>query len=146
MQKNSLKPALRIILGLLSMLAAAPTRAQDQDDAGSDPQFVLSRAGDAGKGERVFGRCRSCHLLKGNKPRPGPSLQNIFGRPAGTAPGYKSYSKALRESGIVWDERSLDAWISNPLDFLPGNKMSLAPIRTAQERMDLIAYLREATE
>lgn len=120
--------------------------AQDGAGSGNDPDFALSKAGDANNGERVFGRCRACHLLTGNQPRSGPNLKNIFGRPAGTTPGFSSYSKALRESGIVWNERSLDEWISSPVDFLPGNKMNLAPIRSAQDRMDLIAYLRKATK
>lgn len=144
MRNGILKPLLTAILGLLFFLQEAPALAEDGTD--NDPEFALSRAGDADKGERVFGRCRACHRVQGKQSGSGPNLKNIFGRPAGTAPGFTSYSKALRESGIVWNERSLDQWIASPLDFLPGNKMNLAPIRTAQDRMDLIAYLREATE
>ncbi len=146
-QHSVLKPALTIILGLCLSLLAEPTLAQDEagDGAsdGADPDFALSRTGDAKNGKRVFGRCRACHGFTSARSKPGPSLENIFGRPAGTAPGYAAYSKALRESGIVWNERTLDDWISNPLDFLPGNKMNLAPIRNAQDRMDLLAYLRQ---
>lgn len=144
-QHSVLKPALVPILGFWLMLSPGQGLTQDEtrDGAGDGPDFALSRAGDAKKGKRVFGRCRACHGFTSAHSKPGPSLENIFGRPAGTAPGYTAYSKALRESGIVWNERTLDNWISNPLDFLPGNKMNLAPIRSAQDRMDLLAYLRQ---
>lgn len=135
------RPLLVAILAFWLMLSSGQGLAQD--GAGDDPDFALSRAGDAKNGKRVFGRCRACHGFTSSRPKPGPSLENIFGRPAGTEPGYATYSKALRESGIVWNERTLDDWVSNPLDFLPGNKMNLAPIRNAQERMDLLAYLRQ---
>ena len=59
---------------------------------------------------------------------------------------YKGYSKALKESAIIWSETLLDQWLSNPQNFLPGNKMPFAGIRSAQDRADLMAYLREATE
>lgn len=133
-----------IIFGLLPSIAAAPVSAQDT--AADDQEYTLSRAGDAKNGERVFGRCRACHGLRNSRSKAGPSLHKIFGRPAGTVPEYGGYSKALRESGILWSERSLDEWLASPVDFLPGNKMNLAPIRNAQDRMDLIAYLRKATK
>ena len=97
MRSGILKPLLTAILGLLFMLQEAPALAQDGTD--NDPEFALSRAGDADKGERIFGRCRACHRVQGNRSSSGPNLKNIFGRPAGTAVGFTSYSKALRESG-----------------------------------------------
>ncbi|MCH8862967.1 MAG: c-type cytochrome [Proteobacteria bacterium] len=143
------RPTLVAILGFWLLLSPGQGLAQDEagdgarNKAGADPDFALSRAGDAKNGKLVFGRCRACHGFTSARAKPGPSLENIFGRPAGAEPGYDAYSKALRESGIVWNERTLDEWISNPLDFLPGNKMNVAPIRSAQDRMDLLAYLRQ---
>lgn len=142
--RRVLRPALAAALGLWLLLPAGPAPAQDA--SGDDRDYALSRAGDAKNGKRVFGRCRACHDFTGTRGKPGPSLENIFGRPAGTAPGYTAYSKALRESGILWNEQTLDDWVSNPLDFLPGNKMNMAPIRNAQDRMDLLAYIRRAAE
>lgn len=148
MQHSALYSAITAGIGLLLLVSGGPAPARDDARNGDadDPDFVLSRAGDAKNGELVFGRCRACHGLGNSPSKAGPSLQDIFGRPAGTASGYTGYSKALRESGIVWSERALDQWLSSPVDFLPGNKMNLAPIRSARERMDLIAYLRQATE
>jgi cytochrome c len=144
MQHSTRLSALAASMGLFLLVVSGPAMAQDE--AADDTEFALSRAGDAKNGKRVFGRCRACHGLKTSRSKAGPSLRNIFGRPAGTEPDYAGYSKALRESGILWNERTLDQWLSSPVDFLPGNKMNMAPIRSARERMDLIAYLRQATE
>ena len=104
-------------------------------------------AGDAAKGERVFAQCRACHSLTAGQNRVGPHLAGLFGRAAGDVDGY-AYSPAMKESDVVWDEASLDSHLAAPKDFIPGNKMGLVFARGipgAQDREDLIAYLREAT-
>lgn len=103
--------------------------------------------GDAARGRVVFLKCQSCHsLLPDGSARLGPNLNNLFGRKAGTLPNYQSYSKALRESAIIWDERTLDEWLRNPQNFLPGNKMPFAGIRSEQERADLMAFLKKTSQ
>jgi len=127
---------------LLVALAASPCLAQN-----GTQDFSLSAAGDAEAGRTAFLKCRACHNLEGNQVhKTGPNLDKIFGRMAGTSPDYAEYSKALSESGIVWNEAELNHWLSDPQNFLPGNKMPFAGIRSDQERKDLIAYIREATE
>lgn len=107
----------------------------------------ISETGDAGAGRVVFQKCGACHNLKDKSaPLVGPNLDKLFGRMAGTSKSYTSYSKALRESGIVWSEIEIDKWLSDPNNYLPGNKMPFAGLRTTQDRADLIAYLRAATE
>ncbi len=116
-----------------------------QDGAGGDTP--LSSIGDAGAGRTVFQKCQACHSLTPRGPAlAGPNLDNFFGRMAGTSANYNGYSKALMESGIIWNEWALDQWLRDPQNFLPGNKMPFAGIRTAKERADLMAYLREETE
>lgn len=103
--------------------------------------------GDAAKGEQVFAQCRACHSLADGQNRVGPHLAGLFGREAGAVDGY-AYSPAMKESGVVWDEVSLDAHLAQPKDFIPGNKMGLVfprGVSDAQDREDLIAYLRDAT-
>lgn len=100
-------------------------------------------AGDAERGRQLFGACRTCHYPEayvGNHN--GPSLHALFGRQVGTREGFDYYSQALREAEFVWTPALLDAWLANPDDFLPGNEMVFVPPRTAQERADLIEYLR----
>lgn len=94
-------------------------------------------------GETVYARCAACHAIDAN--RTGPLHCGLFGRRAGTAPGFDGYSSALRASGIVWDERSLDQFLKDPLKTVPGTAMGYAGVKDDTERAALIAWLREAT-
>jgi cytochrome c len=98
-------------------------------------------AGDAERGKALFEkRCTGCHSLEKNKQ--GPMLQGVYGRTSGTAVGY-AYSDALKEAAIVWDDKSLDKWLSDPDQFVPGNNMDFL-VAKAQERADLISFLRRS--
>ena len=72
----------------------------------------------------------------------GPSLAGVWGRKAGTAPGFARYSEALKSSGVIWDAQTLDAWLSNPQAYIPNNRMTFPGIDDASARADLIAYLQ----
>ncbi len=74
----------------------------------------------------------------------GPSLANLLGRKAGTAPGFLRYSDALQKSGVVWDEKTLDAWLRDPAGFIPGNVMTFPGLNDDKLRRDLVQYLRAA--
>lgn len=95
------------------------------------------------RGGQVYERCIACHSIEAN--RTGPQHCGLFGRRAGTAPGYDGYSKALRDSKIVWNETTLDEFLRHPMQAVPGTTMGYAGIADAHERADLIAWLREAT-
>ncbi|MBB4015478.1 cytochrome c [Chelatococcus caeni] len=99
-------------------------------------------AGAAKAGERVFLKCRACHQV-GEKAKNvvGPELNGLFGRTAGTAPGY-SYSEATKASGIVWDEANFREYIADPRARIPGTKMVFAGLKKEQEVDDLVAYLK----
>ena len=95
------------------------------------------------RGEELYVRCLACHAIDAN--RTGPQHCGLFGRRAGTAPGFDAYSKAMRESGIVWDERSLNTFLQDPIKTVPGTAMGYAGIKNDTERAELIAWLRQAT-
>ncbi len=104
--------------------------------------------GDAANGAKVFKKnlCFGCHKLKPGKHGVGPSLAGVWGREAGKAEGFKKYSKELKESGIVWNEETIDQWVQNPKAMVKKTKMLLPkPVKDEQARADLIAYLKEAT-
>ncbi len=103
-------------------------------------------AGDATRGQRVFGACAACHSLAPNKNMTGPSLAGLWERQAGGLPSFSRYSEAMKASGIIWNDHSLDPWIANPRGFIPENEMTFRGISDARARADLIAFLREATK
>ncbi len=104
----------------------------------------LARAdGDPAKGEEIYKRCQGCHSIDRN--RIGPMHKGLFGRTAGTVPGF-SYSDAMKNSGIVWSEQTLDQFLQGPRKMVPGTKMTYAGVPDPQERADLIAYLKQATQ
>lgn len=100
--------------------------------------------GDARQGQRVFNKCKACHSLVEGQKRIGPSLYGLFGRKSGTLPGF-SFSSAMKEAAVVWNEKTLYAYLAKPREFMPGTRMAFAGLPKEQEREDLIAYLKEAT-
>lgn len=114
-------------------------------------------AGDAAKGAKVFKKCKVCHSLAAGKNGQGPTLHGVFGRKAGAVEGFK-FSKAMIDSGVVWSDETMDGYIENPKKYMPKNKMAFPGIKAkkkasdakkakkAQQRADLIAYLRENTK
>lgn len=97
--------------------------------------------GDAKKGKRVFNKCKACHNLEKKRNKVGPHLVGILGRKAGTVENFK-YSSAMKKSAIVWDEKTLDAYVTAPKKYIPGNKMTFAGLKNESQRKDLIAYIK----
>ena len=101
--------------------------------------------GDAAQGEKVFNKCKACHAVgEGAKNKLGPHLNEVMGRTAGTVDGFK-YSKAMVEAGdggLVWNEETLAAYLEKPRSYIKGNRMSFAGLRKADDRADVIAYLK----
>jgi cytochrome c len=96
-------------------------------------------AGDAARGRELYEtRCVGCHSI--DDDRVGPAHRGVFGRKAGARPGF-AYSAALRQSSVVWNEQTLDAWLAEPQKLIPGQAMNVQ-VEDATARADLIAYLR----
>lgn len=93
-------------------------------------------------GQEVYERCAACHSL--DRDRVGPRHCGIFGRRAGSVPGF-AYSEAMRASGIVWNRQTLDTFLADPLGTVPGTFMTYAGVQDPEERADLIAFLEVAT-
>lgn len=86
--------------------------------------------------------CRTCHSVKEGDHRLGPSLFGVIGRKAGSASGYQ-FSSSMANSGIVWDEATLDKFITNPDEVVHGNKMKpFGGVGSPEERGKIVAYLK----
>lgn len=101
--------------------------------------------GDAAKGEKIYKKCKACHSLEAGKNKVGPSLAGIFGRTAGTEEGFK-FSDAMKDSGIVWDDATMDSFLAKPKEVVPKTRMAFPGLKKEQDRLDLIAYLHEAAQ
>ena len=103
---------------------------------------ATARAADAERGGALYeARCGACHSLDAH--RVGPMHRGVFGRRAGSAPGYE-YSPALKGAGLVWDAASLDAWLKDPESLVPGQRMGYS-VPESIDRDDLVAFLRRSS-
>jgi cytochrome c len=125
---------MRILLGVALLMVAAV------------PGLLAAEPlrGDPSRGQAIYDRCIACHAIE--RDRTGPRHEGLIGRRLGSVPGF-AYSPAMRkagQAGMVWDEATLDKFLENPTKFLPGTRMGYAGIKDAQERADLIAFLKKA--
>jgi cytochrome c len=97
-------------------------------------------AQDAVAGKKAFAQCSVCHSTDGTNGV-GPTLQGIVDSKAGEVPGFR-FSRAMKASNIMWDDKSLDAYLVDPQKTIPGNVMPFSGLADATERADLIAYLK----
>ena len=98
-------------------------------------------AADIKAGEKVFKKCKACHYADREKHKTGPHLVNIIGRTAGSLEDYKKYSKAMKASGIVWDETTLADYLRAPKKYIKGTKMAFVGLKKDADIENVIAYL-----
>src|SRR5260370_23975246 len=107
---------------------------------------ALAQKGAATSGQQDFRACAPCHSLEPDRNMTGPSLANLWGRKAGGLPSFDRYSDALKSSGIIWDDRSLDGWLADPQRMVPDNELPFEGIKDDRVRADLLTFLKEATK
>ncbi len=96
-------------------------------------------------GAKVYKKCRTCHTLnEGGRHKVGPNLWNIYGMKAGQQDGF-AYSKVMMNSGIIWNDETMDGYLANPSKYMPGNRMSFIGLRKKEDRDNLQIYLKERT-
>lgn len=123
-----------IVFGSLASVIVAIGPAHTQD--------ALS-VGDAEAGATVFKRCMACHKVGPDaKKGVGPVLNGVVGRAAATYPDY-SYSTAMKNSGLIWDEATLTTYLRAPRKLVPGTKMTFSGLKKPHEIADVIAYLKQ---
>ena len=103
---------------------------------------VAASAADAEAGKTVFSKCKACHQTgPGAKNAVGPHLDGVIGRKAGTAEGF-TYSDAMKNSGLTWDEATFKEYITDPKKKVPGNKMVFMGLKDAADIDNLAEYLK----
>ena len=102
---------------------------------------LASLTGDAVHGKQIFVQCQACHSIEAGKNMIGPSLAGVVGRPAGSIAGF-AYSNANKTSGITWSADKLFQYLEKPQRVVPGTKMTFPGLPKAQDRADVIAYLK----
>lgn len=108
-----------------------------------------SEVGDRDHGAKVFKKCKACHQVGSEaKNRVGPHLNGIFGRPAGSLEDFKFSKSMIRagDDGLIWTQKTLNAFIENPKALVSKTKMSFRGISDTKDRSDLMAYLREFSD
>lgn len=134
-EKNAANLMLAAIAGL-SLLATSLN--SEAAMAQSSPVKTAALTGDPARGETLYQGCMDCHSIDKNDV--GPKHRGVVGRRAGTVADY-NYSPALKNSGLTWDEATLDRWLIDPSALVPETKMFYA-VESPQDRADLIAYLK----
>ena len=121
-------PVGRYLMGLATMaavaLAAGTARAE----------------GDPALGKTQFNKCAACHSIKAGENKIGPSMHGIVGRAAHSIEGF-SYSDAMKNYNVTWDQPTLDHYLADPRGTVPGTKMIFVGLKKEDERANLIAYL-----
>jgi len=101
---------------------------------------IAATGKDAGRGRDAFEkRCTGCHTL--DKIKVGPPLRGVFGRKAGKDLQF-TYSDALKSTSVVWDESTLDRWLTDTESVIPDNDMAFR-LNDPADRASIIAYLRQ---
>ncbi|MEO0624048.1 MAG: cytochrome c family protein [Pseudomonadota bacterium] len=104
-----------------------------------------AQAGDAAKGEKVFRKCKACHVVDKEQNKVGPHLVGIVDRSVASVEGYK-YSKAMVAwgEGKTWDEETLAEYLAAPKKVVKGTKMAFGGLRKEADLANVIAYLKGA--
>jgi cytochrome c len=159
-----MRPTIPAILALLALTACSKpsTQTASAPEAASEaaPPPTLTNAqkkallaqlpaayqsADLDNGQAKFAICKTCHtVVQGGGVMTGPNLYGVFGRKAGTSPGY-AYSDGMKALGVTWDADKISQWIANPRAMVSATKMTYIGMENPKDRTDVVAYLKTVT-
>jgi len=141
-----------LVAGSLALAACGGSK-QDEQPAGetaapaTSPEAAAPAAAETPAGPSLanapadFAKCTTCHTIQPGVIAVGPSLFGVFGKKAGSEPGY-TYSDGNKNSGLTWDEKTLDTYLTAPMKMVPGTKMTFAGEPDAAKRKAIIEFLK----
>ncbi|MBX9647047.1 MAG: cytochrome c family protein [Xanthobacteraceae bacterium] len=139
MQRNNVTKVIRPLVAAAGLLLLAASVTCQIAFAQSSLATTTASNGDPARGQTLYQGCTDCHSIDKNDV--GPKHRGVVGRHAGIIADY-GYSKALKTSGLTWDEPTLDRWLTNPGALVPGTQM-FYNVERPQDRADIIAYLKQ---
>lgn len=141
--------AIKYILAITFLSIASTAMAENISLNQYQPELTdkfknLLHAATPEDGEMDFTRkCSSCHDLKQNASHgKGPNLWNVFGRKAGSIPGFE-FSAAMKSSGHTWNLATLNHYLTDTEQAIPGRTMNFRGIRQDKVRAGLLRYLMQ---
>lgn len=122
-------------------LTACGSPAEDQATEGTTASEASPAATVADAKPAAFAQCAACHAVEPGKHGVGPSLAGVYGTKSGELAGY-AFSDAMKQANLTWDDKTLDAYLANPMKVVPGTKMTYAGLADAEQRKAIIEYLK----
>jgi len=136
-----------LVISISMMLIAACSKSVPENasvavqEEPSTPVAVSAEDAEMARGKLLFVSCAICHTTNaGGFSTIGPNLAGVLGSIAGSKEGF-AFSEALKASGIVWTEDSLDKYLESPATFLPGGTMAFVGILNEYDRKAVLTYL-----
>lgn len=129
------------VLALTLGLAACGKPAGEPSASDNGAALPAASATMAGTKPPAFAQCAACHSVQKGMHGVGPSLAGVFGTKAGDVAGY-AFSDAMKGSGLVWDEKTLDTYLTNPMKVVPGTRMTYYGMPDPADRKAVIEYLK----
>ena len=130
-----------LICSIATLIAACSGSSDDEVNVDPIPAVDTLMS----EGKRVFRSCASCHTVnKGGGSTIGPNLWGVFDSQAASKADF-TYSDALKNSGVVWTEESLDKYLTNPGEYLPGGTMVFPGVPADDDRKALLAFLSKVS-
>ncbi|MEQ8899149.1 MAG: cytochrome c family protein [Roseovarius sp.] len=123
---------------------ASEEAAEEEEASAEESGFAaMVASADPADGEKVFRKCKACHVVDSEQNRVGPHLVGLVGRDVASVEGFR-YSNALQELGGQWTEDRLNEWLEDSKGMAPGNKMAFAGLKDEEDRAAVVAYIQSA--
>ena len=124
---------------------AADEATEEEEASAEESGFAaMVASADPADGEKVFRKCKACHVADSEQNRVGPHLVGLVGRDVASVEGFR-YSEALQALGGQWTEDRLNEWLEDSKGMAPGNKMAFAGLKDEEDRAAVVAYIESAS-